>query len=157
VTHRKPTRREFCARTCIGLSAAALGGTAVSLLQGCNTFTNPTRVEAIPTVSAPESNGTAIVTIDAASPLAVEGGHAIVQTSEGPLLVFRTASDAFIALDGNCTHEVCAITGFVNQMFVCPCHGSQFDIAGQVVKGPADRPLPQHAAQFADRILTITL
>jgi Rieske Fe-S protein len=72
-------------------------------------------------------------------------------------LVARTAQDAFAAFTATCTHEACTISGFNNQTFVCPCHGSQFNTNGGVVNGPATRALPQYAARFANGTLTISL
>jgi cytochrome b6-f complex iron-sulfur subunit len=42
-----------------------------------------------------------------------------------------------------CTHLGCTVTWVQEQQhFVCPCHGSQYDAQGRVVKGPAKRSLP---------------
>jgi Rieske Fe-S protein len=81
------------------------------------------------------------VAVAAGSPLAAAGGAALVQSSSGSFLVTRTAADAFSALTATCTHEMCTITGFANQRFICPCHGSSFDAAGNVITGPAVRSL----------------
>jgi cytochrome b6-f complex iron-sulfur subunit len=72
-------------------------------------------------------------------------------------LVARTAPDAFSAVTSTCTHEVCTITGFENETYVCPCHGSRFDTGGRVVTGPATRPLRSFATRFSGDVLTITL
>ena len=47
------------------------------------------------------------------------------------------------ALSAVCTHLGC-ITRFLSDQNViaCPCHGSRFDMEGNVVEGPAPRPLP---------------
>ncbi|UOD35113.1 Rieske 2Fe-2S domain-containing protein [Deferribacteraceae bacterium V6Fe1] len=39
-----------------------------------------------------------------------------------------------------CTHLGCNVA-FNKEGFACPCHGSKFDISGNVLKGPATRPL----------------
>lgn len=156
MTKDESSRREFCAGACRGLVTAALGAAATSLLEGCNTFTYPTPVTALQTLSGSEANGAIQVTVDG-SPLATAGGAALVSSSVGPLLVVRTGDAAFAALDGTCTHRVCTITGFVNDNFVCPCHGSRFDTTGAVVMGPARVALRSHATQFASGVLTIQL
>jgi cytochrome b6-f complex iron-sulfur subunit len=47
------------------------------------------------------------------------------------------------ALSAVCTHLGC-ITRFLSDenAIACPCHGSRFDLEGNVVHGPAPRPLP---------------
>lgn len=41
-----------------------------------------------------------------------------------------------------CTHLGCSVNVTAKNM-ACPCHGSLFDLQGEVLKGPADRPLQQ--------------
>jgi len=97
------------------------------------------------------------VTVDAGSALAAVNSAAMVQTSLGTFLLARTAQDTFSALTAICTHEGCSITGFGNNQFVCPCHGSRFTTAGSVANGPAMRALQQYTTQFANGVLTFTV
>jgi len=56
------------------------------------------------------------------------------------------ADKGFFAMSATCTHLGC-MTRYLpaeNRIF-CPCHGSQFDAAGNVTGGPAPRPLPRLA------------
>jgi cytochrome b6-f complex iron-sulfur subunit len=157
VTLPTPTRREFCTQACRILSVVAAG----TVLDGCGSGSSPTSPTAgsgssLPVANGVLANGTVTVTIDANSPLAATGGMALVQTSGNPLLVARTAQDSFTAHSAICTHERCTITGFSNQLFVCPCHGSEFDTSGNVVRGPAAVPLTGYSTQFANGTLTIT-
>jgi cytochrome b6-f complex iron-sulfur subunit len=42
----------------------------------------------------------------------------------------------------NCTHLGCTFPwNGMAQQFQCPCHGSRYDAKGNVVRGPANRPL----------------
>jgi cytochrome b6-f complex iron-sulfur subunit len=102
------------------------------------------------------TNGVIAITIDGNSPLAAVGGMALVQASGNALLVARTGQDSFTAHSATCTHQTCTITGFSSQLFVCPCHGSEFDTSGMVVRGPAVAPLRAYSTQFASGTLTIT-
>ncbi len=56
------------------------------------------------------------------------------------IFVFNKA-DGFYFISGVCTHLGCTVKLHGNQ-FDCPCHGSKFDINGNVISGPAPKPLP---------------
>lgn len=148
------TRRQFCSQACGAVGLAALGGA----LQACGGgLTSASSVPALPRVSATAANGAVTLTIDSNSPLASVGSAALVQSSNGLFLVARTAQDSFTALTSTCTHQACTITGYENQNYVCPCHGSRFDTSGRVTSGPAPRALRTYQTQFAGDVLTITL
>lgn len=50
----------------------------------------------------------------------------------------------------HCTHLGCKIDKVEGDRFVCPCHGSQYDLNGKVVKGPAYKSLKVHASKISD-------
>jgi Rieske Fe-S protein len=151
------TRREFCSQACGAASLAAFGGALGSVLQGCGGTGGLTgNIQALPVIAGTVSNNAVTLTIDSSSPLSAVGSAALVQISNGYLLVAHTAQDSFSALSGICTHQACTITGYGNGTFVCPCHGSQFDTSGHVISGPAFAPLAQYHTQFANNVLTIT-
>ena len=56
--------------------------------------------------------------------------------------VIGTANGVY-ALSAVCTHLGC-ITRYKSdeKLIACPCHGSRFDLEGNVIHGPAPRPLP---------------
>ena len=59
----------------------------------------------------------------------------IVQNDGGSLIAFAPS----------CTHLGCAYHWDSNRdAFVCPCHGSMFSRTGQVIRGPAARPLDRY-------------
>mgnify|MGYP002145162580 CR=1 FL=1 len=58
------------------------------------------------------------------------------------LLLRRRANGTFVAVQALCTHRSCELTALPGS-FECPCHGSRFDAEGQVLEGPAERPLPR--------------
>jgi Rieske Fe-S protein len=47
----------------------------------------------------------------------------------------------FIALDCECRHASCVVESFNGSYIECRCHGSQYDVTGQVLSGPATEPL----------------
>ena len=52
-------------------------------------------------------------------------------------------SGGVYALSAVCTHLGCiARYKSDERVIACPCHGSRFDLEGNVVHGPAPRPLP---------------
>jgi cytochrome b6-f complex iron-sulfur subunit len=152
------TRRTFCVHACQAASLVAVG----SVFQGCDE-SNPAgpspSMPTLPVASSTIVNGAIVVNVDSSSPLAAVGSAALVQSTlpPGTLLVSRTAQDSFTALTAICTHEQCVVTGFENQRYVCPCHGSQYSTSGQVVNGPALMALRQFPTQFASGVLTITV
>lgn len=119
------TRRRFCQATGAMACAAAAGGAAVlsgEFLRPRVLFEPPTRF----TAGAPE---------------AVDLG-AVLNNEIFRAYVVRRA-DGFHALSSVCTHLGC-ITRYLpdENLIACPCHGSRFDLDGEVLSGPAPRPLP---------------
>jgi len=147
------TRRTFCVQAYGAVSLAALG----SILTGCGGSPTSPSAPSLPTINASVANGVASISIDSASPLATVGGAALVQSTSGMFLVARTAQNAFTALTAICTHEGCTVSGFENQTYVCPCHGSRYSTSGTVINGPAPSSLRSFQTQFNNNVLTITL
>ena len=58
------------------------------------------------------------------------------------IFVFRDQSKGFAVASAVCTHLGCTVAHFQSdQRFHCPCHGSVFGPDGNVLHGPAPRPL----------------
>ena len=57
--------------------------------------------------------------------------------------ILGAAGGGVYALSAVCTHLGC-ITRYLSSegVIACPCHGSRFDLEGNVVHGPAPHPLP---------------
>jgi len=49
--------------------------------------------------------------------------------------------DKTTVFSSHCTHLGCVINKEENGRMVCPCHGSQYNLEGEAVKGPAYKPL----------------
>lgn len=58
--------------------------------------------------------------------------------------------DGFYALSATCTHLGCTINKKEAGQFLCPCHGSQFDLSGRVLHGPAVNPLPNFEVSLSE-------
>jgi len=55
------------------------------------------------------------------------------------------------------TREGCTLSGFQNNRYVCPCHGSQFTTSGAVAQGPASSPLRPFTTRLSGTTLTIVV
>ena len=75
---------------------------------------------------------------------------------EHPVFLRATEEGAYTALLVRCTHQGCQPDP-VGDRFVCPCHGSEFDMEGAVLRGPAERPLPRYGVARAGEDLVVTL
>ncbi len=66
----------------------------------------------------------------------------------------RTLDEAgeWLVMMGVCTHLGCVPLGNAGDFggWFCPCHGSHYDTAGRIRKGPAPRNLPVPIASFMD-------
>jgi len=69
--------------------------------------------------------------------------------------VTQTAASGLVAFSPHCTHLGCAYHWEdSSNLFVCPCHNSQFSRNGDVVTGPANRPLDRYQIKVeANRLL----
>ncbi len=58
----------------------------------------------------------------------------------------------WLVMMGVCTHLGCVPLGEAGDFggWFCPCHGSHYDTAGRIRKGPAPRNLPVPLAEFVD-------
>ncbi|MDE0022310.1 MAG: Rieske 2Fe-2S domain-containing protein [Candidatus Poribacteria bacterium] len=58
------------------------------------------------------------------------------------ILLARVSEEEVAANTALCTHAQCVSAYNANrERLECPCHGSQFGLDGQVIVGPANRPL----------------
>jgi thiosulfate dehydrogenase [quinone] large subunit len=65
-----------------------------------------------------------------------------------PAILVRVSQDQFSAHSALCTHAGCMVN-YSGSTLACPCHGAAFDPAtGQVLRGPARRPLPEISVQL---------
>lgn len=56
------------------------------------------------------------------------------------VIITRLADDVNVFVR-TCTHLGCPLSNEADQFIVCPCHGSKFSLKGEVLNGPARKPL----------------
>ena len=76
------------------------------------------------------------------------------------LILIVKLEDEFFALGGICTHKGCKLSeGTIDGRTIrCPCHHSAFNIkTGEVVKGPAKKPVPSYPVTEETGVLHIDI
>lgn len=69
----------------------------------------------------------------------------LVEAPDGlqPVYLYRDDTGGFAAVSTRCTHRGCTVEPVAGHL-VCPCHGSEYTNRGEVLKGPAERPLARY-------------
>ncbi len=66
----------------------------------------------------------------------------ITKIDNPPMFIIARNEIPIKVLDSHCTHMGCIVNfNSKTNKFLCPCHGSQYDINGINIKGPTKRPL----------------
>jgi thiosulfate dehydrogenase [quinone] large subunit len=111
---------------------------------GGTTTTTPSSSTSTPTdttTTVPSPGG---VLLGSSSQVPLNQAASFTIPSNGdPGIVIHTQSGEFLAYDAVCPHTGCPV-GYSStaQVIVCPCHGSQFEVAnGNVIVGPAPHGL----------------
>jgi cytochrome b6-f complex iron-sulfur subunit len=76
-----------------------------------------------------------------------------------PVAITRLTETKVVAVSRICTHQGCTVNLPVSSGLTlnCPCHGSRFQVTGQVVNGPADRPLASFPTAIDGNQVIVTL
>jgi len=136
-------RREFVERSIGRMIAASVLGGCASLVT--RTITPVDGALRLALVHYPE------LTADAGSLKVVPRG------APDPIYVLALGNRRFAAVSPICTHLGCTVE-IEESRLVCPCHGSNYDREGRVLRGPAEHPLARYPVELtADDVLIITL
>jgi len=125
-------RQSMSRRRLLSMAGASTGALIVAAVPGCG---DPTGSP--PSGPVPAGN---------VSALSVGGMRTISN-----VVVARDAGGLY-AMSAVCTHAGCLLddsSGTVAAGLYCPCHGSTFDAAGAVTRGPARSPLQHYAVVVA--------
>ena len=72
-----------------------------------------------------------------------------LQTKEVALVRNPTNPKQLIAVNPKCTHQGCDVKWAAGEKkYACPCHGASFDANGEVLNGPATKPLTAYQAKI---------
>jgi len=86
-----------------------------------------------------DPGGTAVIE---AGPVEKFSPMSVTAFPRGRFYLVRLEDGGFLALSRTCTHLGCTVPWSPEQKeFACPCHGSAFDVRGDVIRPPASRPL----------------
>ncbi|CAL8465646.1 g5182 [Coccomyxa elongata] len=88
------------------------------------------------------------------------GDHSLVQGLNGEptyLVVTEDNDLQKFAINSVCTHLQCVVPwNAAENKFMCPCHGSQYNSEGTVVRGPAPLPLALAHVATEDDLVQLT-
>ena len=74
----------------------------------------------------------------------------------GKFYLARLADGGFLALSRTCTHLGCTVPWVAAQnKFICPCHSSEFNIKGEVLRPPAPRALDIFEISIENNIVKV--
>lgn len=171
------TRRDFLYYATAGAGAVAVGGAVWPLINQMNPSADVQALSSIPVDVSTVEPGMQLtvkwlgkpVFIRRRTPEEIEAARAVPladlvdQRAENANAVEgadasdqnRTLDEAgeWLVMMGVCTHLGCVPIGDGSGDFggwFCPCHGSHYDTAGRIRKGPAPRNLPVPVAAFID-------
>ena len=137
-----PTRRDFLKTVC-GVTALAIG--PVLLADDAMAADGIVR----------KPSGQVAVTLAKIPALAKVGGVVNLGTVKGsPVAIVRTGAKTYRALNLSCTHQGVTVQRAGTQ-WKCPAHGSQFNLDGSFIAGPAGRALNAVKSTSNGKVLTV--
>jgi cytochrome b6-f complex iron-sulfur subunit len=148
-------------------SLGLTGATLFSVLATCTLESCSSKGNDDPTPTPPATGGNGVTgtttgnnidfTVDLTNAsnaaLAATGGSQVI----GDVIIARTGASTFVALAKACTHQGTTINFRAAQNnFLCPNHGSIFNLNGSVATGPAVSPLKVFNTALTNNSLKVT-
>ena len=140
------TRRKFLKQSGTGIISSIL---AIYSGAGC-ALTKTYRVTL--------KNGKFVAAIQQYPELLHAGGGIILEPEgmQEPIVVVNIDGTTFSAVSAVCAHMGCTV-GVKKNFLLCPCHGSTYDLNGNVVRGPAARSLKKFQTEVKNGNITIII
>jgi len=162
----EPAKRDFLTLITAAAAVGVVGQMVWPFIMSMNPAADTLALSSIEVDLAPVAVGSAVTFVWRGKPIFVRNRTPEeVKTAEGVVLSqliepvadkdrVKAGHDKWLVVIGICTHLGCIPLG--NKItdprgdfggWVCPCHGSQYDVAGRVRKGPApaNLALPPYA------------
>src|ERR1017187_159348 len=126
-------RKDFIRISAIAVAGLTLGPAFLESCKKANTGPQ-----------GPTVDFTLDLAVAANAALNIVGGYIY---SNGVIVARLSNADlGFIALAQTCTHQGCTIAYDSNSMtFLCPCHGGQYNLNGDVIAGPPPNPVKKYS------------
>lgn len=136
-------RRDFVRR--LPVVSAGMAAVTTTTLAGCG--------GAVWLAPTPAPGGFRIASVDLGPTDSV-----MVQSPEmeRPVHLRRDDAGEPVALLASCTHRGCQPEPLGDRL-ACPCHGSEFTFTGEVITGPADRPLVRYETDERDGTILVRI
>ena len=139
------TRRDFLKKTAGASALLCCGLSGASLLQSCTSakqITVEIRDKIIRVSKSEFMDNSYLVVANMALP--------------APIYLHKISEEEYSAFLMLCTHNKCELDA-TSKMLVCPCHGSEFDLKGNVTEGPAEDALLQFSVRVNKEEVLIDL
>lgn len=151
-------RRKFLVKTSSIIGIGLFAGTFSAFLASCEkSATMPT--------SPPATSGTTDVSLASNPELQNVNGFKKI-TFQGknenmPVIFIRKSNTDFTVLSSKCGHQGCEVNNpdIAKGRIDCLCHGSGYDLNGNILNGPTTRALQSFASTFDSNknVLTVTI
>lgn len=136
-------RRRFLTVLWIGLGLVALGELILMIVS----FFRP--------IVKKETASPTFNVINAGSTDTYESGTVTAFVS-GQFYLACLQDGGFLAMSNKCTHLGCAVPWDKDKKrFICPCHSSEFDISGHVLRSPAPRALDLFEVNIVNKTIRV--
>lgn len=143
-------RRGFLKHITVGIGAAsavAVGGILASAAIGPSIVKTPKRWVRLGKVEDFPVGNISTVTMR----FAVKSGFHKSEVIKPVMIARRPDVNNIVAFNTTCTHLGCTVHwDETKKLYLCACHGGQFDEDGHVVAGPPPRPLDRYAFKVED-------
>ncbi|MBX2991339.1 MAG: Rieske (2Fe-2S) protein [Bacteroidetes bacterium] len=109
-------------------------------------------------VHAIAERGKVTIPVSALPDLATPGSFAKVYVDRfaNPIIVFEGERNELHAILSTCSHSGCEVRKLPTK-FECPCHGSEYNLRGNVLRGPAPDPLNAFEVRRRENAIEIHL